>query len=159
LPPSSWISMTSLWPSFHHFILFFKALFSLDFSSVFLLGSFHGFFSWGCLVPFVTYGVLTRVLWIAMKSWLIRLKRRTSWYYLVNTWDFFILVELEEGNGESFHTNVMVQDVLANMRVKGVCLGLSSVSLWMSLRSWQGFVVPTIIGHARSTKEAHCTFG
>ncbi len=74
-----------------------------------------------------------------MKSWLTRLKRRISWYYLVNTWDFFILVELEEDNGQLFNTSVMVRDVLATMKAKGVCLGLSSISLWMSL-SWQGLL-------------------
>ncbi len=88
----------------------------------------------------MTYGVLTWVIWITMKSWLTRLKRITSWYYLINIWDFFISVELEEDNGQSFHTNVMVRDVLATMRAKGVCLGHSSISHWMNLRSWQGLL-------------------
>ncbi len=77
----------------------------------------------------------------------------------VNTWEYFTSTELDEKNGQSINPNVGVLDILTTMRAT---LGLFKSLINFTLGKFEELaqlVVPTIISHARSTWEPHCTVG
>ncbi len=77
----------------------------------------------------------------------------------VNTWEYFISTKLDEESGQSINLDVDVRDILATMQ--------ATPSLFKSLTNFTlgkfeelpQLVVPTIINHARFTREPHRTIG
>ncbi len=73
----------------------------------------------------------------------------------VNAWEFFTPTELEEGGGQFVDPSIGVWDVLTTMQASlGLFKSLANFNLIMFKELVQ-LVVPTIIGHVRSTGELH----
>jgi hypothetical protein len=87
--------------------------------------------------------------WIAMQATIA----------CINTWEFFIPIELEEGGEQYMDLNIGMQNVLMTMWATP-CLFKSLTNFNLTkFEELTQLVVPIIIGHARSTKETHHIYG